>query len=99
MIEKAIVTLSDSKYFPLLMELINSFEDNKRDKEVKMCVLDAGLSKDQKEIVSKKVFKIEKAKWDINVSSYKIIGKEWLKSQVSRAFLPNYFPEFKKFYG
>jgi len=96
MVEKAIVTLSDSKYFPLLMELINSFEDNNKDKEVKMCVLDAGLSKDQKEIVSKKVFKIEKAKWDINVSSYKIIGKEWLKSQVSRAFLPNYFPEFKK---
>ena len=62
MVEKAIVTLSDSKYFPLLMELINSFEDNNKDKEVKMCVLDAGLSKDQKEIVSKKVFKIEKAK-------------------------------------
>ena len=27
----------------------------------------------------------------------KVKGKEWLKSQVSRAFLPKYFPSFKKY--
>ena len=34
---------------------------------------------------------------DIKVSSLKVKGKEWLKSQVSRAFLPKYFPNYKKY--
>ena len=40
---------------------------------------------------------MKKANWDIEVPNYKIAGKEWLKSQISRAFLPSYFPEFNKF--
>ena len=28
---------------------------------------------------------------------FKIKGREWLKSQVSRAFLPDYFPNYKKY--
>ena len=43
------------------------------------------------------VDEIKKANWDIEVSSFKVMGKEWLKSQVSRAFLPQYFPGFKKY--
>ena len=31
---------------------------------------------------------IKFAEWDIKVPAFKIKGKEWLKSQVSRAFLP-----------
>jgi hypothetical protein len=61
------------------------------------CILDAGLTSDQIRIIEKKVYKITKANWDIKVPKYKTLGKEWLKSQVSRAFLPNYFPEFKKY--
>ena len=34
---------------------------------------------------------------DIDVSAFKVKGKEWLKSQVSRAFLPKYFPKYEKF--
>ena len=33
------------------------------------------------------------------VSYFKIKGREWLKSQVSRAFLPNYFPGYEKYFG
>ena len=29
--------------------------------------------------------------------NFKVKGREWLKSQVSRAFLPNYFPGYKKY--
>ncbi len=94
--DKAIVTLSDSKYYPLLNELINSIKDNCQGDDIKICVLDAGLTNTQREKIKNKVYKIEKAKWDLNVSSIKALGKEWLKSQVSRAFLPKYFPEFKK---
>ena len=94
---KAIVTLADSNYFELLLELINSIKKHKESESVSICILDAGLTEEQSKILSKKVYSIKKAKWDIPVPKYKIFGKEWLKSQVSRAFLPNYFPEFEKY--
>ena len=53
--------------------------------------------KDQLNKLSEKVDEIKSAEWDIKVSSIKVRGKEWLKSQVSRAFIPNYFPGYKKY--
>jgi hypothetical protein len=93
----AIVTLSDSGYFHLLEELIDSILVLEESKNVDICVLDAGLTEDQISKIKNKVYAIEKARWDIPVSSFKVKGKEWLKSQVSRAFLPNYFPSFDKY--
>ena len=97
MSSKAIVTLSDSNYFELLIELIDSIKKNKESKDISICVLDAGLTEQQVKILKNKVFSIKKAKWDIEVPSRKVKDKEWLKSQVSRAFLPDYFPEFEKY--
>ena len=93
----AIVTLADSNYFELLIELINSINTHDKNKSVSICVLDAGLTENQNKIIKDKVYSIKKAKWDIEVPQHKVAGKEWLKSQVSRAFLPNYFPEFNKY--
>ena len=95
--EKAIVTLADSNYFDLLVELIKSIQANEESKNISICVLDAGLNKNQIKTLSSLVYSIKKANWDIEVPGYKVMKKEWLKSQVSRAFLPNYFPEFKKY--
>ena len=94
---KAIITLSDSNYFDLLIELVNSINSFEQGKNVSICVLDAGLTNDQKKLLEKKVYSIKKAEWDIKVPNYKVAGKEWLKSQISRAFLPKYFPEFDKY--
>ncbi len=93
---RAIVSLADSKYFELLNELIDSILCFKDSESISICILDAGLETDQIKILEKKVHKIVKAKWDIEVPDYKIKGREWLKSQISRAFLPEYFPGFKK---
>ena len=93
----AIVTLADSNYFDLLLELIDSIKAHDQSKEISICILDAGLKESQVNILKTKVYSIKKAKWDIQVPGYKVLNKEWLKSQVSRAFLPNYFPEFKKY--
>ena len=92
-----IVSLADSNYFDLLNELVDSILKFSESKEVDICILDAGLSIEQKSILSKKVKEIKKAQWDIDVPGYKVGEKEWLKSQVSRAFLPNYFPGYKKY--
>ena len=95
--ENAIISLSDSNYFELLNEQIDSIKRFKQSKDFSICIMDAGLEENQIEILQKKVDKIVKAKWDIQVPDSKVKGKEWLKSQVSRAFLTDYFPGYKKY--
>ena len=95
--KNVIVSLADANYFPLLEELINSIQRFKDSESVAICILDAGLTEQQKEKLSNKVDEIKSAEWDIEVPEFKVKGKEWLKSQVSRAFLPKYFPNYEKY--
>ena len=95
--ENTIVSLADEKYFNLLDELINSIKRFPEGKDTAICILDAGLNKDQIDKIKNKVDEIKKAEWDIQVPLIKVRGKEWLKSQVSRAFLPKYFPNYHKY--
>ena len=95
--KNVIVSLADANYFPLLDELVDSIKRFKQSEDVAICILDAGLNQDQKDSLSKKVDEIKNAEWDIQVPNYKVKGKEWLKSQVSRAFLPKYFPNYEKY--
>jgi|TARA_B100000787_G_scaffold143432_1_gene113021 hypothetical protein len=95
--KNVIVSLADSNYFELLNELIDSIKSFEKSSETAICILDAGLTESQKSILSKKVDEIKSAEWDIEVPAIKIKGKEWLKSQVSRAFLPKYFPNYEKY--
>ena len=94
---KTIISLADSNYFNLLNELVDSINRFEQSKEIDICIMDAGLTTDQIKILQKKVFQIKKAEWDIEVPNSKVKGREWLKSQVSRAFIPNYFPGYKKY--
>ena len=95
--KNVIVSLADSNYFELLNELIDSIKSFEKSKDTAICILDAGLTSEQKIILSKKVDEIKSAEWDIEVPAFKVKGKEWLKSQVSRAFLPKYFPNYEKY--
>ena len=95
--KNVIVSLADANYFPLLEELVDSIKRFKQSEDVAICILDAGLKQDQRDSLSKKVDEIKNAEWDIEVPGYKVKGKEWLKSQVSRAFLPKYFPNYEKY--
>ena len=95
--KNVIVSLADANYFELLNELVDSIRIFEKSKDTAICILDAGLTSDQKMILSKKVDEIKSAEWDIEVPSFKVEGKEWLKSQVSRAFLPKYFSNYEKY--
>ena len=95
--KNVIVSLADANYFPLLEELVDSIKRFKESESVAICILDAGLTEDQKNKLSNKVDEIKSAEWDIEVPNNKVKGKEWLKSQVSRAFLPSYFPDYEKY--
>ena len=95
--KNVIVSLADSNYFELLNELVDSIKSFEKSKNTAICILDAGLTSEQKLILSKKVDEIKSAEWDIEVPAIKVKGKEWLKSQVSRAFLPKYFPKYERY--
>jgi len=95
--KNVIVTLADSNYFELLNELINSIKQFKESENTAICVLDAGLTETQKKDLERKVDAVKSAEWDIEVPEFKVKGKEWLKSQVSRAFLPKYFSNYDKY--
>jgi hypothetical protein len=95
--KNVIVSLADSNYFDLLNELVDSIKNFEKSRDIAICILDAGLTDQQKTILSKKVDEIKSAEWDIEVPAIKVKGKEWLKSQVSRAFLPKYFPNYEKY--
>ena len=95
--KNVIVSLADSNYFELLDELIDSIKSFEESKNTAICILDAGLNEEQVTKLKEKVDEVKKAEWDIEVSSFRIKGREWLKSQVSRAFLPKYFPNYEKY--
>ena len=73
--ENTIVSLADSNYFDLLNELIDSILKFEKSKDVAICILDAGLTDEQKNILLSKVDEIKKAEWDIEVPGSKIRGK------------------------
>ena len=58
---RAIVTLADSNYFDLLLELIASIKRFEQSNDVSICVLDAGLKEDQIKNLNGKVEIIKKA--------------------------------------
>ena len=59
--KNVIVSLADSNYFPLLDELITSIKRFKESSNVAICILDAGLTIEQKETLSTKVDEIKSA--------------------------------------
>ena len=52
--KNVIVSLADSNYYPLLNELVDSIKKFEKSRDVAICILDAGLSEQQKDILSKK---------------------------------------------
>jgi hypothetical protein len=95
--QNVIISLADSHYFELLNELVDSIKRFEKSQDTAICIMDAGLTEEQKSILLSKVDQIKAADWDIEVPDFKVKGREWLKSQVSRAFLPKYFPNYKKY--
>ena len=59
--KNVIVSLADANYFPLLEELINSIRRFKESESIAICILDAGLTQEQKDKLNNKVDEIKSA--------------------------------------
>ena len=73
---QAIVTLADSNYFDLLLELISSIKQFEQSKNISICVLDAGLKDDQILKLNNQVEVIKKQIGTLKFQSLKL----WEKS-------------------
>ena len=60
--ENVIISLADANYFELLNELIDSIKRFNESNNIAICILDAGLKDNQKDILINKVDEIKKAK-------------------------------------
>ena len=97
--KNTIVSLADANYFPLLEELINSIKRFKESENVAICILDAGLNKDQKQKLSTKVDEIKSAEWDIEVPQSKVKKRNGLKAKFQEHFYLNIFQIMKNICG
>ena len=95
--KNVIISLADANYFELLNELVDSIKRFKESNSTAICILDGGLTDEQKNILKPKVDEIKSSDWDIKISQFKTMGKKWLKSLVTRAFLPEHFPNYEKY--
>ena len=51
--KNVIVSLADSNYFELLNELVDSIKSFEKSNDIAICILDAGLSEKQRNMLSK----------------------------------------------
>jgi len=93
--DKIIVSSADSKYFFLLKELFLSLDKSGILFDYQFSILDTGLTEEQKFFFLDNSVIVKEAIWNTPVPKYKILGRDNLKTQVARAYLPDYFEGYK----
>jgi len=93
--DKIIVSSADSKYFFLLKELFISLDKSGILSDYQFSILDTGLTEEQRIFFLDNSVIIKEAIWNTSVPKFKILGRDNLKTQVARAYLPDYFEDYK----
>ena len=93
--DKIIVSSADSKYFFLLKELFLSLDKSGILSDYQFSILDTGLTEEQRIFFLDNSVIIKEAIWNTSVPKFKILGRDNLKTQVARAYLPDYFENYK----
>ena len=93
--DKIIVSSADSKYFFLLKELFLSLDKSGILSDYQFSILDTGLTEEQRIFFLDNSVIIKEAIWNTSVPKFKILGRDNLKTQVARAYLPEYFEDYK----
>ena len=93
--DKIIVSSADSNYFFLLKELFLSLDKSGILSDYQFSILDTGLTEEQRFFFLDNSVIIKEAFWNTSVPKFKILGRDNLKTQVARAYLPDYFEDYK----
>ena len=81
--------------FFLLKELFLSLDKSGILSDYQFSILDTGLTEEQKIFFLDNSVIIKDAIWNTSVPKFKILGRDNLKTQVARAYLPDYFENYK----
>lgn len=102
--KSAIVTGADAAYFPFLTQAIESVQNSNHYQHIPLCILDCGLTDEQKHILQTqyKVHAIQTARWiveprktQLDLSGIKTVPlHSGYKGIMNKPFLFDYFPEF-----
>lgn len=94
MTKTAFISGCDSNYYPLLREWLASLQRFESSKTFDVCILDAGLSDEQRAELKPLVTSIVNPDWPCPLPAAKIKNREFLKACVCRPFLPQIFPGY-----
>ena len=90
----AIVTASDSRYHELVEGLLASLADACIPHAWRLCVMDVGLTDDQRRAMESRGIDVRSHDWclDFTGRSDWDVNRRWFKAMVNRPFLPELFP-------
>ena len=90
----AFISSADKNYFPLLIEWVASLQRFPGLSDKDICIFDAGLEPAQCEKLEQRGCKVVKPDWPCKIPSWKIRGRDYLKSCICRPFIPKIFPGY-----
>lgn len=89
----ALCTGADEGYFPLLAGCLRSIRDKPEGGSAALCVLDLGLSSEQRAWVETVADRVAEPGWDLEVPGREGLPRHF-RGLTARPFLPRYFPGF-----
>jgi hypothetical protein len=89
-----IISGADATFFDLLFDLVRSIRACPESAEVDLCILDVGLTPEQRAQLAPSVTRIVPGEWDLDFQGKPDVP-EWYKAMYCRPFFPRYFPEYE----
>ena len=89
-----IVSSSDDRYAPLLLELIESIRAHPQSASVDISVISAGMSDRYARRVAEAADNFAEGRWHLPLSKRRFRGREYLKARIVKLFLPEYFQDY-----
>jgi hypothetical protein len=96
-VKTAIVTAADVNYAGFLTDLLDSMDRHQRiSSRMDVCVLDIGLTPEQRGVLSKRVTLIKEPGWTLDFPGRESAPR-YMQGQLARAFYPDLFPGYDRF--
>ena len=97
MTKKSLIIVSggDSKYFPLLKNLVASIRDIDKGKDVAIGMLDGGLTGGEAEQLRSQHVQVVSPGWPSEALKRKAKGKEYWRINLNKPALDQYFPDYE----
>ncbi|MBP2226902.1 hypothetical protein J2847_000169 [Azospirillum agricola] len=89
-----IVTGGDSRYCPLILELVASLRALKPAAECPIGIVDAGLTDEQRAAMSADGLTVVTPPWPVEIPAHRLRNRIHLKANLAKLHLPTYFPGY-----